>query len=488
MIVALASTGEGARASSRRPWERHRREEHGSSSVRSNIEEVLENWEVHHAIREVIANALDEQLLSSTKEIEIAKDHSGRWHVRDFGRGLRIEHFTLKEDKEKLSSDLPIIGKFGVGLKDALATFHRRGVQVTIQSAHGTFTLKQVSKHGFDNIITLHAEYDDRPTAVVGTDFILAGVSDADMDRAKSLFLRFSSEEVLDTTPYGAIIGRAPEMAKVYILGVLASEEPNFLFSYNITSLTEAMKKRLNRERLNVGRTTYTDRIKAILRSAEASQVRDELVSQLGRGAFGDQRDEMQWIEISQLALNLMHQRTKVAFVTEEELQTRPDLVDHARGDGLRVVVISEQQKQKAEAQAAAGGPELRTLQVYAREFDESFQYRFVEPANLTSQERVVFALTSRILGLVGIVAPRAPEVRISDTMRITSTDTEGCWDHSLRAVVVKRDCLESISRYAGTLLHETGHATTGISDVSREFEKLLTRYLGLASAKALRE
>lgn len=31
-----------------------------------NIEEVLENWEVHHAIRELIANALDEASLSNT--------------------------------------------------------------------------------------------------------------------------------------------------------------------------------------------------------------------------------------------------------------------------------------------------------------------------------------------------------------------------------------------------------------------------------------
>jgi len=452
-----------------------------------NIEEVLENWELHHAIREVIANALDEQLLSSTKEIEISKDDSSRWHIRDFGGGLRIEHFTLNEDEEKLSSSLPIIGKFGVGLKDALATFHRRGVQVVIRSRHGTFTLREVSKHGFDNIVTLHVEFDDTPGPIIGTDFVLTGVSDADMARAKALFLCFSPEEVLETTSHGAIIRRTPEMAKVYILGVLASEEPNFLFSYNITSLTEAMKKRLNRERLNVGRTTYTDRIKTILRGAESPEVHDELVSQVARRAFGDQRDEMQWIEISQLALNLMHQGAKVAYVTEEELQTRPDLVGHAKSDGLQVVVISQQQKQKAEVQAAAGGPQLRTLDVYAREYSESFQYEFVEPAKLASQEREVLALTPRIFDLVDIAPPRAPKVLVSETMRITSTDTEGCWDHSLRAIVVKRDCLDSISRYAGTLLHEAAHATSGTTDVSRDFEMVLTRYLGLLSAKALR-
>lgn len=36
-----------------------------------NIEQVLENWEVFHAFREIIANALDEQVLTQSKEIRI---------------------------------------------------------------------------------------------------------------------------------------------------------------------------------------------------------------------------------------------------------------------------------------------------------------------------------------------------------------------------------------------------------------------------------
>lgn len=451
-----------------------------------NIEEVLENWEVEHALREVIANAVDEQILSSSKDIEISKDPGGRWHVRDFGRGLRIEHFTLNEDKEKLASALPIIGKFGVGLKDALATFHRRGVNVVIRSPFGQFQLTQVSKHGFENIITLHVQYDDTPISTVGTDFVFTGVLDSQVDKARSLFLRFSPEEVLEVTPYGSIIARGSHVPRVYILGVLANEEPNFLFSYNITSLTEAMKRRLNRERLNVGRGTYTDRIKTILRSATSTEVQDALVAQLPRRAFGDQADELQWIEVSQHALTLMHQKARVAYVTEEELQVRPGLVGHAKSDGLQVVVITEQQKQKVEAQAAAGGPELRTLEVYAREFNESFQYEFVEPSSLNPQERTVFAMTPRILELAGITSPRAPKVLVSETMRITSTDTEGVWDPSLRSIVVKRRCLSSLRRFAGTLLHEAAHATTGAPDVSRMLESVLTDYLGIVVEKAL--
>lgn len=66
-----------------------------------NIETVLEHWEVEHGLREIIANALDECRLTGTEPISIAKDDAGRWHIRDYGRGIRIEHFTLNENQEE---------------------------------------------------------------------------------------------------------------------------------------------------------------------------------------------------------------------------------------------------------------------------------------------------------------------------------------------------------------------------------------------------
>lgn len=94
---------------------------------------MLENWDVFHAVREIIANALDEQILTDTEDIIISRDDRGHWCIRDFGRGLRHEHFTMNENQEKL--DHPgLIGKFGVGLKDALATFDRLGIETCIRS------------------------------------------------------------------------------------------------------------------------------------------------------------------------------------------------------------------------------------------------------------------------------------------------------------------------------------------------------------------
>ena len=42
-----------------------------------NIERILEGWERKHAIREVIANVFDEQVLSNTQDITIKRRSLG---------------------------------------------------------------------------------------------------------------------------------------------------------------------------------------------------------------------------------------------------------------------------------------------------------------------------------------------------------------------------------------------------------------------------
>src|ERR1700730_12423810 len=84
-----------------------------------NVERVLEHWTPAEGLREVIANALDEASLSGTREPELLKRNEA-WIVRDYGRGLRYTHLTQKENQEKLRKPDLVIGKFGVGLKDAL--------------------------------------------------------------------------------------------------------------------------------------------------------------------------------------------------------------------------------------------------------------------------------------------------------------------------------------------------------------------------------
>ena len=122
-----------------------------------NVEKILEHWSPAHALREVIANALDEHAIVGDPEPPVIEQTpDGAWHVRDRGRGLRYQHLTQNESEEK--KDHPgVVGQFGVGLKDALATFFRNGIDVSIGSPYGEIRLDVRHKHGFADVETLHA-------------------------------------------------------------------------------------------------------------------------------------------------------------------------------------------------------------------------------------------------------------------------------------------------------------------------------------------
>ena len=262
-----------------------------------NIEKILEDWEKYHALREVIANAIDEQILTNTQDIQIYKKDQ-TWFIRDFGRGLHYEHLTQKENSEKLESP-NVIGKFGIGLKDALATFDRKGVNVLIKSKHGDIRLDKSEKTGFDDVVTLHANiYSPSEPTLEGTLFIFNGITESDITQAKDLFLIFSKDEVLEKTSVGEVLRKGGKVGRIYINGVKVAEEENFLYSYNVTSLTKSIRKALNRERTNVGRTAYTPRVKTILLSCQTTRVATELVEDLKNYSSGTLHDELKWIDI----------------------------------------------------------------------------------------------------------------------------------------------------------------------------------------------
>lgn len=454
-----------------------------------NIEKVLEDWEVCHALREVIANALDEQALTNTNDIMIYKDKQSNWNIKDFGRGLKYEHLTQNEDEEKLKHPELVIGKFGVGLKDALATFDRHKIKVLIKSKHGDITLGKSSKHGFEDVITLHALI-SKPSEkdFIGTQFIFEGVKDKDIVLAKEFFLRFSDEVLLEKTQFGEVLKKGKYSAKIYINGLRVAEEENFLFSYNITSLTKVMRKALNRERSHVGRTAYTDRVKSILLQCRQKEVAEYLVEDLNRFEMGNCHDELSWVDVSVHACRLLNAMDKVIFLTPFELVEAKDMVDRAKGDGFRIITIPESVKQKIRGLKDIKGGKIRDLEGYMHEWNESFEFKFVDEKNLTQDERKIFEKTEEILKLIGGKPKKVKKIMISETMRLETLgyrEASGIWEEHNQRIIIKRDQLKSLRNYAGTLLHEIAHARSGATDVSREFEVELTVLLGLLSASS---
>jgi hypothetical protein len=449
-----------------------------------NIEKILEGWETCHAVREIIANALDEQILSGTTDVQITQDGDGSWHIRDFGRGLKYEHLTQNENQEKLNNPSRVIGKFGVGLKDALATLNRHGINVLIRSKVSDISLGQMAKHGFSDVVTLHAIVNP-PTdsSFIGTDVVLRGVSASEIADAKNFFLRFSNESVLDETPYGQILKKDPARnARIYVTGMLVAEEENFAFSYNVTSLTSAMRKALNRERTNVGRTAYSERVKQMLLACKAAVVADTLAADLIKIEAGTNRDEVKWMDVAVHACQILNASKKVIFVTASELILHKGAIDDAQADGLNVVTVPENIKESLRGISDIKGNPVRDLSVYQTEWEESFEFTFVEPEKLSKAETAIFERRKAIADLVGGLPKSVREIKISETMRpdfLSGNEAEGLWDPASSSIIILRSQLDSLASFAGTLLHEIAHARSGYDDVTRDFENELTDMLG---------
>lgn len=446
-----------------------------------NIEEILENWETQHAVREVVANALDERVLTGTSEILIEKRNLA-WFIRDFGRGLRYTHLTQNENQEKLANP-NVIGRFGIGLKDALATFERHGVDVTIRSRFGVIKTTKMVKQGFGDVVTLHAVIEaPLDTDFVGTEFELRGVSDVEIEAAKNLFLMFSTEPVLETARYGQVIKRSTGPGHIYINGVKVAEEENFLFSYNITLLSAAIKKAINRERSHVGRTAYADSVKKILLASSNPDIAESLANDVAQFQGGMMHDELAWVDVQEHAIKILNTQGSYLLVTAAEAMRNPNLMDQARNGGRTILTIPENLKAKISNSTDNEGNPIVGIAEFTQEYNDSFIFHFLAPHELTSEENAVFELTSDAIEIFGGRPSNVRSIRVSTTMRQESgltTKTLGCWDEKTGSIVILREALFLPSQYFGVLLHELVHAKTGAHDVTRDFEGALTMLIG---------
>ncbi|MCJ7633691.1 ATP-binding protein, partial [Candidatus Bathyarchaeota archaeon] len=195
------------------------------------------------------------------------------------------------------------------------------------------------------------------------------------------------------------------------------------------------------------------------------------------------------WNDVAIHACRLLNATEKVIFLTPQQLVETKDMVDHAKSDGLKVVTIPDNIREKISGLQDSSGSTIRDLEGFRDEWNRSFEFKFVNPGKLTKEERIVFERTDQIADLVGGLPKNVKKVMISETMRIEASrygEATGLWEAAQERIIIKRTQLRSVRDYAGTLLHEIAHARSGTSDISREFEDHLTSLLGLMASSIL--
>ncbi len=450
-----------------------------------NIEDVLDNWGVEHAIREIIANALDEQKLTDTAPIQITYK-SYVCTIRDFGRGLEYKHFTQNESKEKHAVNY-VIGKKGVGLKDALAVFHRNNIDVTIHSRYSTIRLDMINKRDFE-VKTLHAIFDkpERP-GIMGTEVVLNGVKKHAVDVAESMFLSLNqTSSPLEKNRYGEVYPKRVDLPGcIYVNGLKIAEEQNFLFSYNITKPSKSIIQAMDRDRISVSRTAYAGTIRNILKHCSSQNVTRTLVDDISKVMAGKNKDETGWVDISaNAAIALNRSGTSVFMTPSERSRLDNHQIEILNNCGKELIFVTDAVFSKICSHVC-------TFENVVESYRHSFKYNFVPPEQLSQREAYVYSYSTQVFDfLQKKYAFQNPEVKISETIASDQNGQEavGIWSPKYKAIIVKRALLDDLNDYLRVLFSVYTIYASSQKVVSREYETALSDILVFAYLEYLKK
>lgn len=441
-----------------------------------NIETVLEHWSISFAVREFISNALDEQVLTNTRDIEILKKDDV-WYIKDYGRGIESKHFSQNENEEKLKAK-NLIGKFGVGLKDALAVLNRNNIQVKIVSKYVNAHIKMHKKNNFE-IDTLHAVFEEVENEnFIGTEIQILNISDEIIEEAKSFFLYFNSNKPLETTSNGEVY-MPSTIPSIYVNGLQIAQEENFLFSYNITNINAKLKKALNRERSNVGRSAYSDVVKNILLKCKSQTVLDYLIRDVKNYTIGTQKDESKWTDVASYAALTLNKTGKYIFVSAlSPFDTNQNEIINTIG--REIITLPENIYSKL-------SQKIFTYDNAVEEYNSSFEFDIIPYNKLSKQEKSIYNQVNNIRSFFKKHSKLKvlPKVNIVKSLGL-SIRTKGLWDEE--EIWVVKSALKDERGFIETVSHEYAHSLNNYSDNTREFESDLGEILSYYALHALKK
>ena len=82
----------------------------------------------------------------------------------------------------------------------------------------------------------------------------------------------------------------------------------------------------------------------------------------------------------------------------------------------------------------------------FVRNYNNSFEFTFVNPDKLNNKEKAIYRLTPMIIELYGQLPKKVTEIRISSTMRkdfFGESETLGCWNKKTSSIILARKTLK---------------------------------------------
>ena len=434
-----------------------------------NVQKILQDWKISDALRELMANAFDEAQLSQTSEPKmIYKPTIKEVQIIDFGRGIKLTDFVQNESFEKNNTN-STIGKFGIGLKDAISVLFRYEKEIQIQSRFGTFKPIQTFKQGIDQPIeTLHIEYEKDNYLQVGTIITIQDIEEEDYCQAKNAFLVFNSLQLLAKSTKGEIYKRN-ETAVIYYQGMQISTDENFIFSYNIFDGNQKLKRAFNRERKMLSRDAYRENIIAIWKSCLKTK-NDHLTGLILQAKDLFENSEWSFLKIKELVLT--NKEEELLFAPEESQNFH--FLEYARQENKDVIFVNK--NDYAKLQNIAATKELG-IDNFGFNYISNYEKDYVEPVDLSFREKENWNWLLNKVSLLARYWPKWMLLAKQINWKIIKHHPHALAIHcpQEQEIQVVKAYLNSKETLFNAAIHEICHAVSNARDVSLEFEKTLT-------------
>ena len=447
-----------------------------------NIKEILSDWKISDAVRELIANAIDEHLIAKIPN-PIKVDYNEQTKtliIKDEGRGIKNIHFIQNESSEKKDA-LNTIGKFGIGLKDAIAVLVRHHINITFKSDFGIYTPIITRKEGIkEDIPTIHMQRENNLQEQKGTLVTISPISIEEVNDAKSKFAIFKEWQKVIKTPKGNImVNNDGASGEIFVNGMKISDDENLIFNYNILETNAALRKALNRERKNLSRDAYRDAIIRILKAITNDEDKLFVYSKILNNTSSNS-NEWSFTDIKLLVISYFDSLDKDKYIIVSPSNDDERFKEYAGNENKIIITVTDKEY------ASLQNKGVQTIKQFGDNYLSNYQVIYIPENELTPQElknwlelkQFLIQLQNNWVSL----KERMSELELDNLplMIIKShPNANALWSENEKEIKIIRKIISDKEKLFGATLHEICHMVSGATDATIDFENELTTCLG---------
>ncbi len=191
---------------------------------------------------------------------------------------------------------------------------------------------------------------------------------------------------------------------------------------------------------------------------------------------YGSNKDETSWVDVATYATKELNKKGDFVFMTPmKRAELSNNEVEILEQSGKRLIMITENVFNKVENA-------VTTYVVVYKEYNDSYEYSFVEYNELSNKEKEVYEMKNKIISFLKSNNYKCnANIKISSSIQVNQFgyETQGLCDRAQNINIIKRSVLQNEQDFYGVLIHEFAHFHSGFDDNTREFENVLTEILG---------